>query len=650
MLTFLFTFLIESLALVAGSRLIFTYICTEPDYLLILAICLPAVVISKLKTKKKILHFLAISLYLLILSYLFYTIMEDNLRLIAYFLTFAYVVLSLLSLSTSKWFGCIFLLLPMLLAIYYQIIYIRQFVLLALVSLCVYLFSQALENNKFSFKRFGIVLLIVLVSALTLFPLSAFLDKDISPIRTFLENNNGSKKYGYVASYEEKEAKVYCNYHFAYLRKTSYGKYDKGKLYNNTISTFFDNANYLDFAHLDQNMYTYKIVTTDPSIKLLTPYGLLKRDDTYKGIRDESYQFTSKIPSTYSVGFTPFAKISVNENLSDKYNEYIEYVKEEYTEVPEYMESVLEEYFFKEYGINTDDESTFNLVQSLYQVLNNNFILYEENRNISDYKDRVETFLTKNKYGDYNDFNITLMLLFRHCGIPCRLVEGYILNNWNNNVASYNTDELRTWIELYASNYGWVPVDAVFGEPKWMWPTYIPEIDIEGLLSTIDSDKLDLVLARISKPEDFISLSREYNQEVIEMDIDFDFDLPEGNSEDFPSVSAAEEPKSFNPVLLLIAVCVLLAIYIFVRIKRPSRIRTPEDVIYDKYNILADFDFVSKETEELVLRVRFSNHPLTKEDLEYMDNQISKLQIKIKEEYSLLRRLKVRIKYGLKVL
>ena len=46
-------------------------------------------------------------------------------------------------------------------------------------------------------------------------------------------------------------------------------------------------------------------------------------------------------------------------------NSNLEYVKEEYTEVPEYMESVLEEYFFKEYGINTDDESTFNLVQSL---------------------------------------------------------------------------------------------------------------------------------------------------------------------------------------------------------------------------------------------------------------------------------------------
>ena len=200
MMTFLFTFLIESLAIVAGSSLIFTYICTEPDYLLILALCLPTVLLSKLKTKKKILRFLTVVLYLLIVSYLFYTLLEEYLRLIAYVLMFVYVVLSLLSLSTSKWFGCIFLLLPMLLAIYYQIIYIRQFVLLALVSLCVYLFSQALENNKFSFKRFGIVLLIVLVSALTLFPLSAFLDKDISPIRTFLENKNGSKKYGLKAA------------------------------------------------------------------------------------------------------------------------------------------------------------------------------------------------------------------------------------------------------------------------------------------------------------------------------------------------------------------------------------------------------------------------------------------------------------------
>lgn len=587
-------------------------------------------------------------------SYLFYTLLEDNLRLIAYALMLAYVVLALLSLSTSKWFGCIFLLLPMLLAIYYQIIYIRQFVLLALVSLCVYLFSHALENNKFSFKRFGIVLLIVLVSALTLFPLSAFLNKDISPIRTFLENNNGSKKYGYVASYEEKEAKVYCNYHFAYLRKTSYGKYDKGKLYNNTISTFFDNVSYLDFAYLDQNMYTYKIVTTDPSIKLLTPYGLLKRDDTYKGMRDESYQFTGKIPSTYSVGFTPFAKISVNENLNDKYNKYIEYVKEEYTEVPEYMESILEEYFFKEYDINPNDESTFNLVQSLYQTLNDNFVLYEENINVSDYKDRVETFLTNTKYGDYNDFNITLMLLFRYCGIPCRLAEGYILNNWSNNVASYNTDELRTWLELYASNYGWIPVDAAFGIPKHMLllPDFDSKINLEELLSMTDLDELELVLTRMSESENYMSLSREYNQELIGTDFDFDFDLdlPEGNSEDVPSASAAEESKLFYPVLLLIAVCVLLAIYIFVRIKRPSRIRTPEDVIYDKYNILADFDFVSKETEELVLRVRFSNHPLTNEDIEYMNNQISKLQHKIKGEYSLLRRLKVRIKYGLKVL
>ena len=80
MLTFLFTFLIESLALVTGSSLIFTYICTEPDYFLILALCLPTVLISKLKTKKKHIRVLMIVLYLLMVSYLFYLYFYFSIR------------------------------------------------------------------------------------------------------------------------------------------------------------------------------------------------------------------------------------------------------------------------------------------------------------------------------------------------------------------------------------------------------------------------------------------------------------------------------------------------------------------------------------------------------------------------------------------
>ncbi len=59
--------------------------------------------------------------------------------------------------------------------------------------------------------------------------------------------------------------------------------------------------------------------------------------------------------------------------------------------------------------------------------------------------------------GDCTEYSDALITLCRACGIPARMIEGYVMDIEEINIG-------HNWVEIYLDDYGWVPFDPTFAD------------------------------------------------------------------------------------------------------------------------------------------------------------------------------------------
>lgn len=75
--------------------------------------------------------------------------------------------------------------------------------------------------------------------------------------------------------------------------------------------------------------------------------------------------------------------------------------------------------------------------------------------------DPVEYFLFEEKSGTCQHFATAMVFLLRGMGIPSRVVNGYLMGDWND-IGGFFTvrqSHAHAWVEVYYPNMGWVPYD-----------------------------------------------------------------------------------------------------------------------------------------------------------------------------------------------
>lgn len=87
-------------------------------------------------------------------------------------------------------------------------------------------------------------------------------------------------------------------------------------------------------------------------------------------------------------------------------------------------------------------------------------------------EDFVTYFLYQNQKGFCTHYATTAVLMLRSLGIPARYVEGYMVGSTGLKTGKYEEDFLsveltdenaHAWVEVYISDYGWVPVEMTPG-------------------------------------------------------------------------------------------------------------------------------------------------------------------------------------------
>ncbi|MDE6742728.1 MAG: transglutaminase-like domain-containing protein [Lachnospiraceae bacterium] len=219
-------------------------------------------------------------------------------------------------------------------------------------------------------------------------------------------------------------------------------------------------------------------------------------DDTLADYENPSTQEDAGSYEEYEVLYAPYqALISYPSNPAIT-DEYEAMVYENYLEVPEYLDEVMED-FCEEAGLNdillnAGNAVTYEEQQQLRIRIAGTLKMYfarefpytmSPGATPRD-RDAVEYFLTEQRRGFCAHFASSSTLLLRHMGIPTRYVEGYCIqfddlteatvvsndiSGWyigDNTLSetglvtvSVTDGSSHAWIEIYLDGYGWIPYE-----------------------------------------------------------------------------------------------------------------------------------------------------------------------------------------------
>lgn len=245
---------------------------------------------------------------------------------------------------------------------------------------------------------------------------------------------------------------------------------DMDLLWNNCFEDIEQVENVMGFSVKDYKEGTYegqslrevspelcqRLGDTEPTIEELE----YSEDYFYRGLRADAD--ADAYFSCLKNAYTAF----------EKQQQYEEFVKETYTEVPEQISDMLQKKM-AQIGVsaNTDIYQAIDKVQSY---------LAEETRytlapgKAPEGQDFAAYFLEENKKGFCVHYATAATLLFRSIGVPARYVEGYYLNpirmtavekDIKARTATYElTDRnAHAWVEIYLSGFGWIPAEFTRG-------------------------------------------------------------------------------------------------------------------------------------------------------------------------------------------
>ncbi|MGB9854250.1 MAG: transglutaminase-like domain-containing protein [Candidatus Bathyarchaeales archaeon] len=128
-------------------------------------------------------------------------------------------------------------------------------------------------------------------------------------------------------------------------------------------------------------------------------------------------------------------------------------VYKRYTQPEKLIESDNSQIISTARSITGDEENPYKKVQKIFDFVTTH-LRYERQE-----EERGAFWALKNGVGDCSEYSYLFVALCRAAGIPARIHAGFAFNN-----VGESMKDGHMWAEFYLENYGWVPVDATWGQ------------------------------------------------------------------------------------------------------------------------------------------------------------------------------------------
>lgn len=350
-------------------------------------------------------------------------------------------------------------------------------------------------------------------------------------------------------------------------------------------------------------------------------------------------------------------KESVRE-MAEAAEAYNAFVYEEYTRLPDRLRTYLDGYT-QEKGMAPQDfensySGRFSYIKKVKKVLEEECVYTLSPPSLPQGRDFVEYFLSESQRGYCVHFATAAVALLRYAGIPARYAEGYVVpleadGAW----VSVPDSNAHAWAEVWVGGEGWMPVEMTPASPE------APGAYAEGRLPETESSPSP---SDSPSPEDTPSPSPSPAS------------APEsGAPETSPTPAASAAPEgpgsdqnggnsggSLLAAVLLISAGAAASLFLLmeaarrIRLYRRKREFSQRDRsraalcvyahllrLYRAGRGLEGWETVPpQELRELALKARFSNHPLTHEELDAFTSLAAALEGRLKEELPLAARLR----------
>lgn len=451
-------------------------------------------------------------------------------------------------------------------------------------------------------------------------------------LRVKSSNNEGDYLKGFVGS-------IYTGQSWDALPENEYEKLDlilNGLKVQNFTSRFNNilgrpaTTYYLTIQNAKRN-----------SLRVYAPYGLVSTPEELPGIdfiNDGVLRSGNALMGTweYSIKATNLqidawrmtismreAFITEHSNFINAALDYNDFVYSHYTQLPEDLKKKLYEYRL-EHNLNIVNYLSHNAFANaiISQVQSENSYTLSPGTTPAD-RDFVEYFLFENHKGYCVHFASATVALLRSAGVPARYVEGYAVSpsdfKDNNEWANIPDSRSHAWVEIYLSATGWVPIEATPGANRGIIDHVAAEFGTSSPNSSLDKEKMN-------DDEDIKELPNTRDLPGLEDD-EFESDETQ-NSNTNPLIDAIIKISKVLgiPVLLATALFFNRKLQVSARHRQFSEQDTNKAAmaIYDymvklhKYANPYEKDSFSlpKDLYNIMLKVRFSQHMLTKLELE----------------------------------
>lgn len=404
----------------------------------------------------------------------------------------------------------------------------------------------------------------------------------------------------------------------------------------------------------------------------------LRNDAFIEPNSKSSYSYNAYVGST-NIYMLKSSQLFEDTEFSSIWKEYSKYVKYNYTKLPTGMAEIVNiaeglkngtGYGYKDKGVAP---SNIAIADRIREYLNDNIKYSLETPKLPKDRDFVEWLLLDNKKGYSAHYATAMTVMLRMANVPARYVEGYVLlpedlanAKPTEDKGYYKADvtdlNAHAWVEIYESNYGWIPIEAT---PGYFEGSLLDEIEAEP--ENLDAPEEEMT------PED--ELEFDENSNPIMDDPNSDLLVPEEEEEKTElKLNEDEGSATFLEIVFAIIkylfifigltagifVSLLALVFIVLLIRRAIRlyilkknIKSPNykhkvESIYKYYVRLLKFEnivnteqtpyleFAQKAADEstsispemhtkamsIFLKYRFSEDTLTDDELKYLEDFI----------------------------
>ena len=387
-----------------------------------------------------------------------------------------------------------------------------------------------------------------------------------------------SKRFNYLRSYS---ASIYDEREHQFLYDSSYIQ-DVLINYGLNSSLYYDSS--LSSANAEK--ITLEIFNSDNVWSV--PYGVNDISSSY--VHDSYYVRRGEKATAFF--YDPDR--SCNKEALDVYASMV--VPYLYLDIPSDLKATLLE-FMEDNGINIHSNDKEYLINAIADLLKNDY-RYSKTIDVIEDDDPILNFLLHSKKGYCVHFAGSATLLMRALDIPSRFVSGYYVSDWNGNIATVYDDDAHAWVEFFDESEGWQMLEVTSGY-RGNVDVDIADDPLEDIVEMPQDDD-DIEEPEINSPNEDDETTDEpsLNEDVVIKDDDEKADV----LKDVFRIAA----------MLIISVAVLLGIVIaFVLYRRNLPLKKKMIYIYE---VLLKYDYLSEDVIEVMEKMRFSNHEVTKSD------------------------------------